>query len=241
MNTAAGPVPPTILIVEDESKIADVLAAYLHREGFRTHHLADGDEVLPWLATHDAALLLLDVMLPGQSGLDVCRKLRGQEHPAAIIMITARVEEIDRLLGLELGADDYICKPFSPREVVARVKAVLRRTQAPPPTAPSAASPGHAVEYLHGLTMDRERLQATLRGRPLVLTPLEFQLLEVLAAQPGRIFSRAQLMDAMYTDDRIVADRTVDSHVKKLRRKLDDAMPEHELIGSVYGVGYRFE
>ena len=152
----------------------------------------------------------------------------GRPAPA-IVMVTARVEEIDRLLGLELGADDYICKPFSPREVVARVKAVLRRG-----THAAADAPG-------GLQLDEAAWRATLDGRDLGLTVVEFQLLKVLSARPGRIFSREQLMDAMYRDERIVSDRTVDSHIKKLRRKMDEAAPGRELIHSVYGLGYKFE
>lgn len=224
-----------ILIVEDENKIAGVLLDYLAQSGFQTHHLTRGDEVLPWLAQHPVDLVLLDLMLPGKSGLDICRELRsgvpGQPAPA-VIMVTARVEEIDRLLGLELGADDYICKPFSPREVVARVKAVLRRGSH---AAAAAAAPGH------GLQLDEGAWRATLDGRDLGLTVVEFQLLKVLAARPGRIFSREQLMDAMYRDERIVSDRTVDSHIKKLRRKLEEAAPERELIHSVYGLGYKYE
>lgn len=224
---------PRILIVEDENKIAGVLLDYLAQSGYETHHLTRGDEVLPWLTQHPVDLVLLDLMLPGKSGLDICRELRsgapGQPAPA-VIMVTARVEEIDRLLGLELGADDYICKPFSPREVVARVKAVLRRG-----SHTAAAAPGH------GLQLDEGAWRATLDGRDLGLTVVEFQLLKVLAARPGRIFSREQLMDAMYRDERIVSDRTVDSHIKKLRRKLEEAAPERELIHSVYGLGYKYE
>jgi two-component system response regulator BaeR len=224
-----------ILIVEDENKIAGVLLDYLAQSGYETHHLTRGDEVLPWLAQHPVDLVLLDLMLPGKSGLDICRELRsgapGQPAPA-VIMVTARVEEIDRLLGLELGADDYICKPFSPREVVARVKAVLRRGSH---AAGAAAAPGH------GLQLDEDAWRATLDGRDLGLTVVEFQLLKVLAARPGRIFSREQLMDAMYRDERIVSDRTVDSHIKKLRRKLEEAAPQRELIHSVYGLGYKYE
>jgi two-component system response regulator BaeR len=223
-----------ILIVEDENKIAGVLLDYLAQSGYETHHLTRGDEVEPWLAEHPADLVLLDLMLPGKSGLDVCKALRagrpGQGVPA-IIMVTARVDEIDRLLGLELGADDYICKPFSPREVVARVKAVLRRgTHAAP-----AAAPGI------GLHMDDGAWRASFNGHDLGLTAVEYQLLKVLSARPGRIFSREQLMDAMYRDERVVSDRTVDSHIKKLRRKLQDRAPDRELIHSVYGLGYKFE
>ena len=227
---------PRILIVEDENKIAAVLLDYLAQSGFETHHLTRGDEVQPWLAEHPVDLVLLDLMLPGKNGLDICRELRsgapGQPAPA-VIMVTARVEEIDRLLGLELGADDYICKPFSPREVVARVKAVLRRGSHA--GAAAAAGPGQ------GLHLDEGAWRATLDGRDLGLTVVEFQLLKVLSARPGRIYSREQLMDSMYRDERIVSDRTVDSHIKKLRRKLEEAAPERELIHSVYGLGYKFE
>jgi two-component system response regulator BaeR len=227
---------PRILIVEDENKIASVLLDYLAQAGYDTHHLTRGDEVEPWLESHPVDLVLLDLMLPGKNGLDICKALRtgapGRPAPA-IIMVTARVEEIDRLLGLELGADDYICKPFSPREVIARIKAVLRRGTH---TAPSASEqqPG-------GLTMEDGAWRATLAGHDLGLTAVEYQLLKVLSARPGRIFSREQLMDLMYRDERIVSDRTVDSHIKKLRRKLQEHLPEQELIHSVYGLGYRFD
>ena len=224
-----------ILIVEDENKIAGVLLDYLRQSGYDVHHLTRGDEVEPWLAHHPVDLVLLDLMLPGKSGLDICKALRsnapGQPAPA-IIMVTARVEEIDRLLGLELGADDYICKPFSPREVVARVKAVLRRgTHA-------VAAPEGSPD---GLQMDDAAWRATIEGHDLGLTAVEYQLLKVLSARPGRIFSREQLMDSMYQDERIVSDRTVDSHIKKLRRKIQERLPEQELIHSVYGLGYKYE
>lgn len=224
-----------ILIVEDENKIAGVLLDYLKQSGYDTHHLTRGDEVEAWLEHHPVDLVLLDLMLPGKSGLDVCKALRagapGKPAPA-IIMVTARVEEIDRLLGLELGADDYICKPFSPREVIARVKAVLRRGTHAVPAADGSPQ---------GLTMDDAAWRATIEGHDLGLTAVEYQLLKVLSARPGRIFSREQLMDAMYQDERIVSDRTVDSHIKKLRRKIQEHLPEQELIHSVYGLGYKFE
>jgi two-component system response regulator BaeR len=224
-----------ILIVEDENKIASVLLDYLTQSGFAVHHLTRGDEVEPWLEAHPVDLLLLDLMLPGKSGLDICKSLRagtpGRASPA-IIMLTARVEEIDRLLGLELGADDYICKPFSPREVVARVKAVLRRGT-------HAAVP--ADELAGGLKLEDADWRATIAGHDLGLTAVEYQLLKVLSARPGRIFSREQLMDLMYRDERIVSDRTVDSHIKKLRRKIEERLPGQDLIHSVYGLGYRFE
>ncbi|HSI60823.1 MAG TPA: response regulator [Ideonella sp.] len=225
-----------ILIVEDEDKIADVLRDYLVASGYETHRLTRGDEVEDWVRRDGADLVLLDVMLPGKNGLDVCKALR-LFSGTAIIMVTARVEEIDRLLGLELGADDYICKPFSPREVVARVKAVLRRGQ----VNSAAARANEAPPLPGGLTLDEAGWSAAIAGQDLGLTAVEFQLLKVLASQPGRIFSRDQLMDAMYRDERIVADRTVDSHVKKLRKKIVDVLPGRELIYSVYGVGYKLE
>jgi two-component system response regulator BaeR len=222
--------PANILVVEDEDKIAQVLCDYLRQQGYAAHHLARGDEVAQWVRGNPVDLILLDVMLPGKSGLEVCRELRSFSD-AAIIMVTARVEEIDRLLGLELGADDYICKPFSPREVVARVATVLRRTRRSQSSTPKAG----------GLVLDEAGWRATLDGQVLDLTAVEFKLLSVLASQPGRIFSRDQLMDAMYRDERIVADRTVDSHIKKLRRKIADVVPGEEFIHSVYSVGYHYE
>lgn len=226
-----------VLIVEDEDKIAEILRDYLVREGYDVHWLSRGDEVEQWMRENGADLVLLDLMLPGRNGLDVCKSLKSFSN-AAIIMITARVDEIDRLLGLELGADDYICKPFSPREVVARVKAVLRRVRAAAPASPDETQ---LTTPAQGLVLDDAGWRATLDGQDLGLTAVEFKLLQVLASQPGRIFSREKLMDAMYRDERVVADRTVDSHVKKLRRRIADISPDRELIHSVYGVGYKFE
>ena len=217
-----------ILIVEDEPKLAELLRDYLVREGYEATVLDRGDAVEPWVKANPVDLVLLDLMLPGKSGLDVCKGLRTFSD-AAIVMVTARVEEIDRLLGLELGADDYICKPFSPREVVARVKAVLRRAKRTP--APVETN----------VALDEGGLRARVAGRDLDLTTVEFQLLKTLVAQPGRIFSRDQLIDAMYRDARVVSDRTVDSHVKKLRKKISDVLPEREIVHSVYGVGYKYE
>jgi two-component system response regulator BaeR len=227
-----------ILIVEDEDKIADVLRDYLRREGYETHRLGRGDEVVDWVRANGCDLVLLDLMLPGRSGLDVCQELRTFSD-TAIIMVTARVDEIDRLLGLALQADDYICKPFSPREVVARVKAVLRRTKRPA-TAPAATSAG-APDAAPLIRIDPERRSASIGGTDLGLTTVEFALLQLLASHPGRIFSRDQIMDAIYRDERVVADRTVDSHVKKLRRKIADVLGDREVIRSVYGAGYKYE
>ncbi|HSH56397.1 MAG TPA: response regulator [Halomonas sp.] len=228
--------PQRILIVEDEPKIARLVADYLAGSGFEPHHLDHGNSVLPWLvetrrADEGPALVLLDLMLPGTDGLTLCREIRQRWPALPVIMLTARVEEVDRLLGLELGADDYICKPFSPREVVARVKAVLRRTQL-------AREPDASGS---DLVLDEEGWRALADGHDLSLTAVEFQLLKVMMQAPGRIFSRDQLMDHMYRDHRIVSERTVDSHVKKLRRKIAETWPEREVIRSVYGVGYKYQ
>jgi two-component system response regulator BaeR len=220
---------PLILVVEDEPKIAALLDEYLRGPGgYTTQLLHHGDEVMPWLLQHQPDLILLDLMLPGKDGLELCRLIR-QNRNVPIIMLTARAEEIDRLLGLELGADDYICKPFSPREVVARVKAVLRRARL-------AQEP---VGKASRLRIEAERYQAWLDGIELKLTPVEFGLLRSLTAQPGRVFSRDQLMNEMYADYRVVSDRAVDTHIKNLRRKLQQVVPGLELIESIYGVGYR--
>ena len=218
----------TILIVEDEVKLAELLGDYLKAEGYETYHIAEGKPVADWVRLHKPALILLDLMLPGRSGMDICRDIR-TFSPVPIIMTTARVEEIDRLLGLELGADDYVCKPYSPREVVARVKAVLRRV------GPSESPPAGR------LILDPNSLRVSAGGYGIELTAVEFALLHTLHSAPGRIFSRDRLMDSIYRDHRIVSDRTIDSHVKKLRRKLEDLVPGLELIHSVYGVGYRYE
>ena len=218
-----------ILIVEDEEKLAQLLRDYLVQEGYEVAILGRGDEVEAWVRAHPTDLILLDLMLPGKNGLEVCKALRAAGAPVSIIMVTARVDEIDRLLGLELGADDYICKPFSPREIVARVKAVLRRLrrgETPPES---------------GLTLDPAGYKAMLAGKDLGLTAVEFELLRVLTAHPGRIYTREQLMDLMYHDQRVVSDRTVDSHIKKIRRKLATVLPDRELVHSVYGLGYKYE
>jgi len=217
-----------ILIVEDEPKLAALLADYLKASGFETFIVDNGTNVVPWVREHKPDMVLLDLMLPGRDGIDICRDIRTFSR-VPVIIVTAKVEEIDRLLGLELGADDYICKPFSPREVVARVKAVLRR-----------AHDGKAIQA-QGLVLDEHRYRATLHGNDLGLTAVEFKLLQVLTANSGRIYGRQQLMEKIYPDDRFVSDRTVDSHIKKLRRKIEAVDPKMTLIRSVYGVGYKFE
>jgi two-component system, OmpR family, response regulator BaeR len=220
---------PAILIVEDEPKLARLLADYLSQAGYAPHCVADGNAVLEAFTRIKPAALLLDLMLPGKDGISLCREIRAFSN-TPILMITARVEEIDRLLGLELGADDYICKPFSPREVISRVKAVLRRSN------PAINGAG-----LGGLVLDEHRLEVRLDNNTAVLTAVEFQLLKRLASEPGRIFTREHLMEHMYNDHRVVSDRTIDSHIKKLRKKLIEIWPAREFVHSVYGVGYRFE
>lgn len=216
-----------ILIVEDEQRLAAILADYLHMAGFACHWLGEGGGVVSWFREERPDLILLDLMLPGRDGMEICKDIRTFSQ-VPIVMVTARVEEIDRLLGLELGADDYICKPYSPREVVARVKAVLRR------------SLGLNLP-VQGLVLDPPTMRATLDGHSLDLTAVEFKLLAFLLARPGHIYNRDQLMERIYADQRIVSDRTIDSHIKKLRRKMEQVVPGCDLIRSVYGVGYKFE
>lgn len=217
-----------VLVVEDEPRLAAVLCDYLRAAGYEATGVADGLQVLDTFRRWQPDLVLLDLMLPGADGVDLCRALRA-ESEVPVIMVTARVSELDRLLGLEVGADDYVCKPFSPREVVARVGAVLRRYR------------GGAVATPQGLQIDPDGYRASLDGHALDLTPVEFRLLSTLMGTPGRVWSREQLMNHLYTDYRVVTDRTVDTHVKNLRRKLTDAGAEGETIASIYGVGYRFD
>ena len=220
-----------ILLVEDEPDLARVLVDYLLRDGYDASIEGNGARALARIRERPPHLLLLDLMLPDLDGLSILREVR-KFSQVPVILVTARVEEIDRLIGLELGADDYVCKPYSPREVLARVKAVLRRAPGHHPGDPAAASL---------IAIDGETWQATLQGRRLDLTPKEFKLLQALAARPGRVLSRSQLLDQVYSDDLEVSERAVDSHMKNLRRKLSQALPERELIRSVYGVGFVFE
>jgi len=217
----------TVLIVEDEKKLATLLQEYLQQAGFSSQWLCNGDGVVSWVREHRPDIIILDLMLPGRNGQDICRDIRSFST-VPIIMVTARIDEIDRLLGLEIGADDYICKPFSPREVVARVRTVLRRS------APRTATDSAVV-------VDDSRHKVTVFGHDLELTIVEFKLFFLLYSDPGQIFSRTQLMDRIYPDQRIVSERTIDSHIKKLRKKLDAASGGKELIYSVYGLGYKYE
>jgi len=216
-----------IMIVEDEPDLAEVIRDYLAREGMSAEILNEGTHAVERILSTEPDLVVLDIMLPGKDGLTICREVRAKSR-VPIIMETARVEELDRLLGLELGADDYLCKPFSPRELVARIKAVLRRS------APQTDDRNLA----NGLVLDEDAWKATLFGKPLDLTPRELSLLAVLHRRPGRVYSRAQLLDLAFPDDADVFDRTIDTHVKNIRAKVKAVMPGVDLIRSVYGVGY---
>ena len=218
-----------ILIVEDDAKIADMLANYLHMHGFATELCGDGHNAVARVRQQAPALVVLDLMLPGLDGLAVCTAVR-RVSTVPIIMVTARVDEIDRLLGLDTGADDYVCKPFSPREVVARIKALLRRSEG------ALAKPVVAA-----FAVDEARQQINWRGQPLPLTPVEFRLMRQLMSRPGQVFARARLLDTLHEDQRDVSDRAIDSHIKNLRRKLEQAGTGEAGISSVYGVGYRFD
>ncbi|MDY0041908.1 MAG: response regulator [Desulforhabdus sp.] len=219
-----------ILIVEDEQKIVALLRDYLEKANYRVSFLDRGDQVIAHVKKNPPDLILLDVMLPGMDGLEVCREIR-KFSMVPIIMITARVEEIDRLIGLELGADDYVCKPFSPREVVARVKAVLRRFHSEPAGASLQVGP---------IALDVDSRQATVEGQLLELTPSEFGLLRVLMAHPNRVFSRNELLNQVQGYDFEGYDRTIDTHIKNLRKKIAGKLPDREIIATVYGVGYTF-
>jgi len=220
---------PHVLIVEDEEKIATLLADYLTKAGYQTSVMHDGTDVVSVVKNQSFDLILLDLMLPGKDGLTICREIQEFSN-IAIIMITARVDEIDRLLGLELGADDYICKPFSPREVVARVKNILKRMTSIK-TSEEQNSPI--------LELNVDNYQAKIHEQLIELTAIEFNLLKILANSPGRIYSRTQLIEMAYQDHRIVSERTIDSHIKKLRKKLNYLQSDHELVQSVYSVGYK--
>ena len=220
--------PARILLVEDETDMAAIVIDYLRHAGYEVEHIRHGREALDRMLRSPPDLTVLDIMLPGLDGLDILRQFR--PHSASpVILLTARVEEMDRLLGLELGADDYICKPFAPREVVARVKAVLRRS----------AGPGPAQQRL---TLLPEQGRAMLNGSVLPLTKRELTLLQALMRQPGRLYSRAQLLELACADTLDVNERAIDSHIKNLRKKLKAASGDDtDWIRSVYGVGFALD
>lgn len=214
-----------IFIVEDEPELAALVADYARAAGYSPALFADGAQALAALRRRIPALVVLDLMLPGLDGLSLCRELRGFSD-VPVVMVTAKVEEIDRLLGLEAGADDYLCKPFSPRELMARIKAILRRA---------------GVQPQRALQVDESARRIAINGKALDLTPSEFAIMAVLAGRPGQVFSRAQLLDLAFRDNLDVTDRAIDSHVKNLRRKIETAAPGLEPIHSIYGLGYRLD
>ena len=220
-----------ILVVDDEPRIAEICRDYLKRAGFEVITAGNGDDALALARSRQPDLIVLDLKLPGRDGLDVTRALR-QRSNVPIIMLTARIEESDKLVGLELGADDYLTKPFSPRELVARVRAVLRRLD----TAPVAGDIVRAAD----VTLDVPRLKAQVGSRTVELTSSEFQLLATMMRQPGRVFTRSQLLDALRGEDGESFERAVDAHVKNLRRKIEPEPRKPKYVLTVYGVGYRF-
>ena len=224
----------TILVVDDEPGIVAIARDYLDRAGFRVLTAADGPNALRLARSERPSLLVLDLMLPGTDGLDVARALRGDpaSRTLPIIMLTARVEEADRLIGLELGADDYITKPFSPRELVARVRAVLRRAE--------GERSADTIVRAGDLQIDFQRRSVRVGGAPVELTATEFDLLAILAREPGRPFTRTQLLELAYDVSYAGFDRTVDAHIKNLRRKIEPDPREPRYVLTIYGVGYKF-
>ncbi len=220
-----------ILIADDDQIVHESLGIYLKAEGFETVDVFDGEAALPNLSP-DVVLCVLDIMMPKMTGIEVCREIR-KTSQLPILMLTAKGEEIDRIVGLELGADDYIVKPFSPREVVARIKAVLRRTSEQP------KSDSSVITY-NGLTIDLKSYTVTLRGEPVICTPKEIEILHMLAANPGQVFTREQLLSKVWGYDFAGETRTVDTHIKRIRAKLDSTGLGWS-IKTIYGVGYKFE
>jgi len=226
------PTETAIVVVEDDPNIADLLDLYLRREGYRPYLCPDGESALKAVADRDPRMVVLDIGLPGElDGLEVCRRLRSNGSTVGILFLTARDSEIDRVLGLELGADDYVTKPFSPREVVARVKAFLRRLDAP------AGTDTPTVHRSGGLVVDTGRREVTVEGAPVPLAAREFDLLAHLLDNRGLALSRRQLLDGVWGDNWVGDERTVDVHVRQLRKKLGDSFP----LATVWGVGYRLD
>jgi DNA-binding response OmpR family regulator len=224
---------PVVLVIEDDRRTAELIALYLKREGCRPVAAGDGETGLVLVEQHRPDLVILDLMLPRIDGWEVCRRLR-KKTEVPVIMLTARGEEADRVAGLTLGADDYVVKPFSPRELVARVKAVLRRTQ-------SAAVPEKSRLTYAGVILDLEKRRLSVDGRPVSLTPHEYALLEALMSAPGRIFTRDELLDRLYPHgDAVVIERVVDVHIGKLRQKIEPEPSDPRYILTVRGIGYRF-
>jgi two-component system alkaline phosphatase synthesis response regulator PhoP len=225
--------PPRILIVDDEAPIVDLVCAYLKQDGFQVATAANGSVALAEAQRFRPDLVVLDVLLPDLDGLEVCRRLH-QQMTVGILMVSARAEEVDRLMGLGAGADDYLTKPFSPRELVARVKAILRRMR------PASNTQSPDILSFSSIDINLERREVRRRGKLVELTPLEFQLLHVLASSPGRVFTREQLLQRIWGENFFGTDRVVDVHIGLLRRKLEVDTSLHQPIQTVRGVGYRF-
>lgn len=219
-----------VLIIEDEKKIADILDGFLQLDGYQTHMIHDGMLAINTIKQYQPDFIILDLMLPNLDGLTICKQVR-EFSEVPILMLTARVDEIDRLMGLDCGADDYVCKPFMPREVVARVKTILRRTT------PQQTATTHLLSYQQ-IQLDSERFEVTIENQKIDLTPVEFNLLKILLEQIGKVQTREKLMQVCYPDGRIVSNRTIDSHIKNLRNKLGTA---NVLLHTIYGVGYKLE
>jgi two-component system, OmpR family, response regulator BaeR len=218
----------TILVVEDDRKIAELISNYLRADGFEAYTLDNGDDAIRRIQSQSPDLVILDWMLPGRDGIHVCRDVRSFSD-VPILMLTARVDELDRLQGLDTGADDYVCKPFSPREVVARVHALLRRAE------------GRLLKSARPWVVDEKSYRVSWRSQWLPLTRLEYLMFRLLVSRTGRVFSRAQLLQSVYNEQRDISDRAIDTHIKNLRKKILAVEPSFDCITSVYGVGYRFD
>ncbi|WMN61971.1 response regulator [Pseudoalteromonas xiamenensis] len=217
----------TIVIVEDDQEIADIVTLYLHAAGMNTQYFADGIGVADWVRANEPEVVLLDLDLPTKQGLDVCREIRAFSA-VPVIITTAKVEEVDRLVGLEIGADDYVCKPYSVKELVARVKVQLRRLNRP-------------LQPEHSLTVDNCSFRISLNDETVELSAVEFKLFHLLYSTPNRIYSRQQILDLVYQEYSDTSERTVDSHIRNIRKKLAKLPLEQDLIRSIYGAGYKFE
>lgn len=224
--------PLKVLIIEDEPKIVQILETYMEREGYEVSVLNDGIDAVEIIKETEPEFVILDLMLPNKDGFTICKEVR-QFSTVPIIMLTARVDEIDRLMGLEFGADDYVCKPFSPREILARMRTIMRRLEA-------SIQKEEELAY-KGLTLNVDRFQCQVDSKDVDLTPVEFRLLQTLVSRPGVVHSRDLLMKVCYVDERVVSTRTIDSHVKNLRSKLAKVLDGKELLHSIYGVGYKLE
>jgi two-component system response regulator ChvI len=234
-------IAPLIAVVEDEARLRQTIARALEREGYRTCQWADGWQAWETLkGNHDVRLVILDILMPRMDGRELCRRIRGATDRLPVIFLTSRDDEFDRVLGLELGADDYLCKPFSLRELVARVRALLRRAGLAAEPAPASGLPEEQPVACGELAMDPARFSAAWKGSSLRLTVTEFRILSSLARAPGMVRSRSVLLAAAFPQEAAMGDRTVDTHVKRIRRKLEEVDPGFDRIETVHGLGYRW-